>query len=133
MKRSEIVRQRILLLLSAVVLAIFFGMAAAPAISERQYQMTAGLTGAILDGETIPQALKNSRLSNYIQTGMELLHQYGYRPENDYWTNAVSLSLKGGVVFLCFIALILVMQHQNHKQLIDRIDKLTQYLEEINL
>lgn len=133
MKRSEIVRQRILLLLSAVVLAIFFGMAAAPAISERQYQMTAGLTGAILDGETIPQALKNSRLSNYIQTGMELLHQYGYRSENDYWTNAVSLSLKGGVVFLCFIALILVMQHQNHKQLIDRIDKLTQYLEEINL
>lgn len=133
MKHSKIVRQRILLLISAAVSAILLGIAAAPVVSERQYQMAAGLTGAILDGESIPQALKNSHLPNHIQTGRELLHQYGYHPENDYWTNAASLSLKGGVMFLCFISLILVMQRQNHKQLLDRIDKLTRYLEEINL
>ena len=133
MKRSEIVRQRFFLLFSAAVLAILFGMAAAPVVSERQYQMTSGLVGGILEGESIPQALKSSRLPGHIQTGRELLYQYGHRPENDYWTNAVSLSWKGGVAFLCLIALILGVQHQNHKRLNGRIEQLTRYLEAINL
>lgn len=134
MKKGEILCQRIFLLLYAVLLSVLFGLTAAPGISKRQYQDAAGLTGALSEGVSIPEALKQSslRLAN-TDAGYLFLQKYGYHLEDTYKENAADLIIRSSVVFMSLVCIVLAIQHRNQTRLLTRINGLTQYLESINL
>lgn len=134
MEKGWPVKRWFFLFVCAVILAAVFGVCASQAVSERQYQSAAGFVGALSEGAGIPEALKqtNFQIAN-IEAGKTLFQKYGYRLKDSFWENAVSFSIYAGWILAGFSGIVLIMEHRNRKQLIQRIETLRKYLEDVNL
>ena len=134
MEKGRIIREGIFLFFCAMLLSAIWGLCTAQSVSERQYQNTAGFVGALIEGASIPQALKQTALQTVnIESGKALLQRYGYCPQDIFWKNSIVFSLQGSGILVIFVCLVFMVHNYNKKSIIQRLDGLTLYLEKINL
>jgi len=134
MEKGRPVKEWVILIVCGVIMAGIFGVSVSQAVSVKQYQAAAGLTGALAGGASLPEALKQVRYgAAETEAGEALLQRYGYRREEMFRENAVLFFMEGSWLLAGFIGIVLVIEHKKRKHLIQRIDSLTKYLEGVNL
>lgn len=134
MENSRTNRQNIFLFFCAILLSVVWGLWAAQTVSEKQFQDAAGFVGALTEGATIPQALKQTALHTVnIESGKAFLLRFGYHPQDLFWRNSVIFSLQGIGILVIFVCLVMIIRNDNKKRLVQRLEGLTQYLEKVNL